>query len=90
MKYLKRFNESNDEGDNEEDEILMDIILDYETNNNIIVNDKTDMINYLNDFMDDINYDWDRLFELYDEYGVDSWEDLMIKLIDKKIKNLVD
>ena len=46
--------------------------------------------NYLNDFMNDINYDWDRLHELYDEYDVDSWEDLMIKLIDKKIKNLVD
>jgi hypothetical protein len=31
-----------------------------------------------------------RFNESNDEYDVDSWEDLMIKLIDKKIKNLVD
>lgn len=70
----------------EEDEIMMDIILDYESSNDIIISDKIDMINYLNNFMEKINYDWDKLEKEYAKYDVDSWEDLMKKLIDKKLK----
>lgn len=90
MKYLKRFNENLEHPATEDDEVILDIIRDYELNNNTFIDDKNDMVNYLNKFMDDINLDWSRLSELYDEYDVDTWEDLMIKLIDNKLNNLVD
>ena len=61
MKYLKRFNENLEHPAPEDDEVILDVIRDYELNNNTFIDDKNDMVNYLNKFMDDINLDWKRL-----------------------------
>lgn len=67
----------------EEENDLYDIIIDFENDKNVKINNKYEMVKYLYDFNHDV--DWNKLDIYYEKYDASNWEDLMIKMISEKI-----
>ena len=67
----------------EEENDLYEIIIGYENNNDIIIDNKIEIVKYLYDFNNDVN--WEKLGDYYHRYDARDWEDLMVKLISEKI-----
>jgi len=67
----------------EEENDLYEIIIDYENNNNLIIDNKLEILKHLHKFNQDVN--WEKLGNYYEKYDARDWEDLMIKMIKEKI-----